>query len=109
WVSAAPIVGAMRARKDAEELDALRRAATAADAALGDLLSEPLAGRTEGAVAATLADLLIEHGHDAHRRRRRTRGTGAGRARGRRGGAPCGDRPRPPGRRDPDRRPGGAR
>ncbi len=64
WASAAPIVGAMRARKDAEELDALRRAATAADAALGDLLSEPLAGRTEGAVAATLADLLIERGHD---------------------------------------------
>jgi len=64
WASAAPIVGAMRARKDAEELDALRRAATAADAALGDLLSESLAGRTEGAVAATLADLLIEHGHD---------------------------------------------
>jgi len=64
WASAAPIVGAMRARKDAAELDALRRAAAAADAALGDLLSEPLTGRTERAVAATLGDLMIEHGHD---------------------------------------------
>jgi Xaa-Pro aminopeptidase len=64
WGSAAPIVGAMRARKDAAELDALRRAAAAADAALGDLLSEPLAGRTERAVAATLAERMIERGHD---------------------------------------------
>ena len=64
WGSAAPIVGAMRARKDPVELDALRRAAAAADAALGDLLSEPLAGRTERAVAATLAERMIERGHD---------------------------------------------
>ena len=64
WASAAPIVGAMRARKDAAELDALRRAASAADAALGDLLSEPLHGRSERTVAATLGDLLIVHGHE---------------------------------------------
>jgi Xaa-Pro aminopeptidase len=64
WMSAAPIVGAMRARKDHAELDALHRAADAADAALGDLLSEPLAGRTERAIAATLGDLLMARGHD---------------------------------------------
>jgi D-alanyl-D-alanine dipeptidase len=64
WASAAPIVGAMRARKDRAELDALRRAAAAADAALGDLLSEPFGGRTEQDIAATLTALLVEHGHD---------------------------------------------
>jgi Xaa-Pro aminopeptidase len=64
WSSAAPIVGAMRARKDAAELDALRRAGAAADAALADLLAEPLAGRTEREVAERLADLLVARGHD---------------------------------------------
>ena len=64
WTSAAPVVGAMRARKDAAELDALGRAAAAADAALGDLLTEPLEGRTEAMVAATLAERLVAHGHD---------------------------------------------
>ncbi len=64
WTSARPIVGAMRACKDEAELDALHRAAAAADAALGDLLSEPLAGRTERAVAATLGELLVSRGHD---------------------------------------------
>jgi Xaa-Pro aminopeptidase len=64
WASAAPIIGAMRARKDPAELDALRRAAAAADAALADLLSERLADRTERAVAAALRDLLVERGHD---------------------------------------------
>jgi D-alanyl-D-alanine dipeptidase len=64
WTSATPIVGPMRARKDAAELDALRRAAGAADAALGDLLTEPLEGRTERAVAATLAERLVARGHD---------------------------------------------
>jgi Xaa-Pro aminopeptidase len=64
WTSATPVVGAMRARKDAAELDALRRAAAAADAALGDLLTDPLNGRTERGVAGTLAELLLARGHD---------------------------------------------
>src|SRR3954463_2098488 len=42
WTSATPIVGAMRARKDEAELGALRRAAAAADAALADLVAEPI-------------------------------------------------------------------
>ena len=64
WTSATAIVGAMRARKDVAELDALRRAAAAADAALGDLLTQPLNGRSERAVAATLAERLLARGHD---------------------------------------------
>jgi Xaa-Pro aminopeptidase len=63
WATATPVVGAMRARKDADELDALRRAAHAADAALADLLAAPLIGRREVDVAADLAKLLIAHGH----------------------------------------------
>jgi D-alanyl-D-alanine dipeptidase len=55
----------MRARKDDTELATLRRAAAAADAALGDLLSRPIAGRTERAIAQELGELLVAHGHDA--------------------------------------------
>ena len=64
WASAAPVVGAMRARKDEAELEALRGAARAADGALVELLSEPLGGRTERAVAERLSGLLVDHGHD---------------------------------------------
>jgi Xaa-Pro aminopeptidase len=64
WASAATIVGAMRARKDDVELAALRRAGAAADAALADLLSGPLAGRSEGTIAQELGELLVAHGHD---------------------------------------------
>jgi Xaa-Pro aminopeptidase len=63
WSSAAPVVGAMRARKDPAELDALRRAARAADASLADLLGTRLIGRRELDVAADLATLLVAHGH----------------------------------------------
>ncbi len=64
WASAAPIVGAMRARKDDVELAALRRAGAAADAALANLLSGPLTGRSEHAIAQELGELLVAHGHD---------------------------------------------
>jgi Xaa-Pro aminopeptidase len=64
WASAAPILGAMRARKDDVELAALRQAAAAADAALAELLSGRLAGRSEHAVAQELGALLVAHGHD---------------------------------------------
>ena len=63
WTSAAPVVGWLRARKDPDELDALRRAAAAADAALAGLLATDLVGRTESEVAAALGDLLVAHGH----------------------------------------------
>jgi Xaa-Pro aminopeptidase len=63
WASAAPVIGAMRARKDAEELDALHRAASAADTALADLLRGRLIGRREVDVAEELAEGLVAHGH----------------------------------------------
>jgi Xaa-Pro aminopeptidase len=55
----------MRARKDDQELETLRRAAAAADAALEELLGTPMGGRTEIDVARRLGGLLVEHGHDA--------------------------------------------
>ena len=64
WSSARAVVGTLRARKDAAELDALGRAAEAADAALHDLLTRQLAGRQERAIAAELAELLLARGHD---------------------------------------------
>ncbi len=64
WTSARPVVGALRARKDAAEIDALRRAALAADAALGDVVPGRFAGRREDEIAADLAERLLAHGHD---------------------------------------------
>ena len=63
WASAAPVLGWLRARKEPDEVAALRRAAAAADAALGDLVARDLIGRTELEVAAILAELLVAHGH----------------------------------------------
>jgi Xaa-Pro aminopeptidase len=63
WVSASPVLAPLRMRKDPDELAALRRAAHAADASLAALLTAPLEGRTERAVAATLAEELVAHGH----------------------------------------------
>jgi Xaa-Pro aminopeptidase len=65
WSTAGTVLGPLRARKDDRELDALRRAAGAADGALEELLSTPIAGRNEIDVARRLADLLVDHGHDA--------------------------------------------
>src|SRR5436190_23029513 len=64
WASASGVLGRLRARKDADELDALRRAGAAADASFDDIRSLPFAGRTEAAVAADLRRLLVEPGHD---------------------------------------------
>ena len=63
WTSARPVVGTLRARKDAAELDALRRAGASADAALGEVLRMTFAGRRERDIAADLAELLLAHGH----------------------------------------------
>ncbi len=64
WTSAADVVGWLRARKDPEELDALRRAAAAADRCFDDLRSSALIGRQEVEVADELAVLLVAHGHE---------------------------------------------
>jgi Xaa-Pro aminopeptidase len=60
---ASPVIGRLRARKDPDELDALRRAAAAADRTYEDLCGLAFRGRTEIEIAADLARLLVEHGH----------------------------------------------
>jgi Xaa-Pro aminopeptidase len=62
--SAGPVLAALRSVKDADELDALRRAGLAADDTFREILSVPFGGRTEEAVAGDLADLLVRTGHD---------------------------------------------
>ena len=64
WAPASGVLSRLRARKDPDELDALRRAGAAADATFEDILRLPFAGRTEAEVAADLRRLLVEHGHD---------------------------------------------
>jgi len=61
--AAGPLLGALRARKDAGEIAALSRAGAAADAAFDRLIAEGLGGRTEREVAAALAALLVDAGH----------------------------------------------
>lgn len=54
----------LRAVKDDEELARLTAAGAAADATYEQLVHVPFAGRRETDVAADLADLLREHGHE---------------------------------------------
>jgi Xaa-Pro aminopeptidase len=54
----------LRAVKDAHELDRLAAAGAAADAAYGEILTVPFAGRRELDVAADLAGLLRRFGHE---------------------------------------------
>jgi Xaa-Pro aminopeptidase len=65
FVRASSVVGPLRARKDAAELDALRAAATAADRVATQLQTGqvPLAGRTEAEVSADLGRRLVAEGH----------------------------------------------
>src|SRR4029079_19030732 len=60
---ASPIIGRLRAVKDAEELGALRRAGRGADEAFRQICGMRFLGRREEEVAADLAKLLLEHGH----------------------------------------------
>jgi Xaa-Pro aminopeptidase len=64
WASASGVLAPLRARKDPDELDALRRAGAAADATADEIRTLPFAGRTERQVAVDLRRLLLEHGHD---------------------------------------------
>jgi len=54
----------LRAVKDPDELARLAAAGAAADATYEQILHVPFAGRRETDVAADLADLLREHGHE---------------------------------------------
>jgi Xaa-Pro aminopeptidase len=60
---AGPLLGELRMRKDAAEIEALRRAGAAIDrvhARMGEFLR---AGRTEAAVGADIAAAIVEEGH----------------------------------------------
>jgi Xaa-Pro aminopeptidase len=59
---ASGILNALRIRKDANELDALRRAAAAADGVATGLAGERVSGRTEREVARWVSEALITRG-----------------------------------------------
>jgi Xaa-Pro aminopeptidase len=64
-VEAGPTMSALRRVKDAEEVERLRGAAAAADAAMAAILGEGLAGRTEIDVSRRVRELLLEAGNDS--------------------------------------------
>jgi Xaa-Pro aminopeptidase len=65
FVSGSRVLTSHRSRKDAEEIELLRRAAEAADAAFARLIGERLEGRTERDVARTLGAHLLDAGNES--------------------------------------------
>lgn len=63
-VEAGPTMAALRQRKGPEEIDRLRAAAEAADAAMLQITGEGLSGRTEADVSRRIRELLVEAGHE---------------------------------------------
>jgi Xaa-Pro aminopeptidase len=65
FTKAGEVVGPLRARKEPAEVEALRRAASAADRVAAELQRGeiPLEGRTEAEVSAHLGRRLLEEGH----------------------------------------------
>ena len=63
-VEAGPTMSALRRVKSPEEIDRLRAAASAADAAMSAVMGERLSGRRERDVSRHIADLLVAEGHD---------------------------------------------
>jgi Xaa-Pro aminopeptidase len=66
WSRAVDVVGPLRARKDAAEIDALTAAGRAADRVARQLHGGEIAlvGRTEAAVSADISARLLAEGHD---------------------------------------------
>jgi len=64
-VEAGPSISALRRIKDAGEIDRLRAAAVAADAAMDQISAEPLAGRTEAEVSRRINELLLAAGNES--------------------------------------------
>ena len=62
-VETSPILGTLRRRKGPEEIERLRAAAEAADAAMLSITRERLVGRVESEVHRRIAALLVEAGH----------------------------------------------
>lgn len=65
FVPASRILSPLRARKEAAEVDLLRRAARSADDAFNRIARDSFAGRNEDEVARELGKLLEETGHDS--------------------------------------------
>jgi Xaa-Pro aminopeptidase len=63
-VEAGPTMSALRRVKSPEEVDRLRAAAAAADAAMRTIVGERLSGRSEAEVSRHIRELLIAEGHD---------------------------------------------
>ncbi len=63
-VDASPAIGAVRRIKQPEEVDRLRAAAAAADAAMLGITAERLSGRSEAEVSRRVNELLLAAGHD---------------------------------------------
>ncbi|MDQ6725813.1 MAG: Xaa-Pro peptidase family protein [Actinomycetota bacterium] len=65
WTTASVVMAPLRAVKDAAEVDALRRAAAAADRVATALMTGqiPLIGRTEAEVSRELGERLVYEGH----------------------------------------------
>jgi Xaa-Pro aminopeptidase len=63
-VDASPAIGALRRIKRPEEVDRLRGAAAAADAAMRAITDEQLSGRSEAEVSRRINELLLAAGHD---------------------------------------------
>lgn len=61
---ASTVLSDLRAIKDAEEIELLRRAAHAADRAVTKVANGRLVGRTESDIAAEVRSRLVEEGHD---------------------------------------------
>ena len=63
-VEAGPTMSALRKVKAPDEIQRLRDAASAADAAMTAILGERFSGRTEADVSRRIRELLLEAGHD---------------------------------------------
>jgi Xaa-Pro aminopeptidase len=63
-VDASPAIGAVRRVKGPEEVERLRGAGAAADAAMLAITAERLTGRTEADVSRRVSALLVEAGHE---------------------------------------------
>lgn len=63
-VRASSVTAPLRMRKDASEVDALRRAGAGADRVASALAGEKAAGRTERDVSRWISDALIAQGHE---------------------------------------------
>jgi len=65
FISASTVIGPLRSIKDEQEVGLLKRAARGADESFTRILGHRLETLTETQVAARLAELLVETGHEA--------------------------------------------